>query len=248
MSKPYGEQGDTIVRIMMRIYSFAMVILPFAFRREYGNNIIALATQACADAYKHGALRLAKILFLIFLDLFTVAISEWSDIIGWSIREGIYKMCLPLNMGLWKGLSFILISFLLELGTLVFWFVFAVVVCGLSSNDIQESVTVVSWFVVILAIILVIKALAMIAVILVRNTIIFSQILSWLLGNHELQLVSSPERTVTRVRTIFAKEEGQDLVEYALILVLIAAVAIPVLTVRDNKMNTMLTEISSILK
>jgi pilus assembly protein Flp/PilA len=50
------------------------------------------------------------------------------------------------------------------------------------------------------------------------------------------------------VRSFFAKEEGQGLVEYALILVLIAIVVIGVLTILGNKVSTVFSAINSGLK
>ncbi len=50
------------------------------------------------------------------------------------------------------------------------------------------------------------------------------------------------------VRSFFAKEEGQGLVEYALILVLIAIVVIGVLTLLGNKVSQVFSTINSGLK
>ncbi len=47
------------------------------------------------------------------------------------------------------------------------------------------------------------------------------------------------------VRSFFAKEEGQGLVEYALILVLIAIVVIGILTVLGNKVSQVFSTIDS---
>ena len=47
------------------------------------------------------------------------------------------------------------------------------------------------------------------------------------------------------LRSFFAKEDGQGLVEYALILVLIAIVVIGILTVLGNKVSTVFSTISS---
>ena len=49
------------------------------------------------------------------------------------------------------------------------------------------------------------------------------------------------------LRNFFAREEGQGLVEYALILVLIAIVVIGVLTVLGGKVSSVFEEISSSL-
>ncbi len=46
------------------------------------------------------------------------------------------------------------------------------------------------------------------------------------------------------LRNFFAKEEGQGLVEYALILVLIAIVVIGVLTLLGNKVSTVFSTIN----
>ncbi len=50
------------------------------------------------------------------------------------------------------------------------------------------------------------------------------------------------------LRSFFAKEEGQGLVEYALILVLIAIVVIGILTVLGNKVSAVFSNINSGLK
>lgn len=47
------------------------------------------------------------------------------------------------------------------------------------------------------------------------------------------------------LRSFFAKEEGQGLVEYALILVLIAIVVIGILTVLGNKVSQVFSQIDS---
>ncbi|MFN8568115.1 MAG: Flp family type IVb pilin [Kouleothrix sp.] len=50
------------------------------------------------------------------------------------------------------------------------------------------------------------------------------------------------------VRSFFAKEEGQGLVEYALILVLIAIVVIGILTLLGGKVSQVFSSINSGLK
>jgi pilus assembly protein Flp/PilA len=47
------------------------------------------------------------------------------------------------------------------------------------------------------------------------------------------------------LRSFFAKEEGQGLVEYALILVLIAIVVIGILTLLGGQVSTVFSSISS---
>ena len=47
------------------------------------------------------------------------------------------------------------------------------------------------------------------------------------------------------LRSFFAKEDGQGLVEYALILVLIAIVVIGILTVLGNKVSQVFSTINS---
>ncbi len=47
------------------------------------------------------------------------------------------------------------------------------------------------------------------------------------------------------LRSFFAKEDGQGLVEYALILVLIAIVVIGVLTLLGGKVSTVFSNINS---
>jgi pilus assembly protein Flp/PilA len=47
------------------------------------------------------------------------------------------------------------------------------------------------------------------------------------------------------LRSFFAKEDGQGLVEYALILVLIAIVVIGILTLLGNKVSTVFSSINS---
>lgn len=46
------------------------------------------------------------------------------------------------------------------------------------------------------------------------------------------------------LRSFFAKEEGQGLVEYALILVLIAIVVIGILTLLGQRVSTVFSEIN----
>jgi pilus assembly protein Flp/PilA len=47
------------------------------------------------------------------------------------------------------------------------------------------------------------------------------------------------------LKSFFAKEEGQGLVEYALILVLIAIVVIAILTVLGQRVSTVFSQINS---
>ena len=47
------------------------------------------------------------------------------------------------------------------------------------------------------------------------------------------------------IRSFFANEEGQGLVEYALILVLIAIVVIGILTLLGNRVSTVFSQINS---
>jgi len=47
------------------------------------------------------------------------------------------------------------------------------------------------------------------------------------------------------VRSFFAKEEGQGLVEYALILVLIAIVVIGILTLLGQRVSSVFSQINS---
>ncbi|MDQ2995608.1 MAG: Flp family type IVb pilin [Chloroflexota bacterium] len=47
------------------------------------------------------------------------------------------------------------------------------------------------------------------------------------------------------IRSFFAKEDGQGLVEYALILVLIAIVVIGILTLLGDKVSTVFSNINS---
>ena len=53
------------------------------------------------------------------------------------------------------------------------------------------------------------------------------------------------ERDTSMLRSFFAKEDGQGLVEYALILVLIAIVVIGILTILGNKVSTVFSNINS---
>jgi pilus assembly protein Flp/PilA len=50
------------------------------------------------------------------------------------------------------------------------------------------------------------------------------------------------------LRSFFAKEEGQGLVEYALILVLMVIVVIGILTLLGNKVSTVFSSINCGLK
>ena len=47
------------------------------------------------------------------------------------------------------------------------------------------------------------------------------------------------------IRSFFAKEDGQGLVEYALILVLIAIVVIGILTLLGNKVSQVFSSVNS---
>ncbi|MDP9312063.1 MAG: Flp family type IVb pilin [Chloroflexota bacterium] len=47
------------------------------------------------------------------------------------------------------------------------------------------------------------------------------------------------------LRTFFAREEGQGLVEYALILVLIAIVVIGILSILGQRVSTVFSQINS---
>ncbi len=53
------------------------------------------------------------------------------------------------------------------------------------------------------------------------------------------------EGNIQMLRNFFAREEGQGLVEYALILVLIAIVVIGILTVLGRKVSTVFSSINS---
>ncbi len=53
------------------------------------------------------------------------------------------------------------------------------------------------------------------------------------------------EGVIAVIRSFFAKEEGQGLVEYALILVLIAIVVIGILTLLGGKVSQVFSSISS---
>jgi pilus assembly protein Flp/PilA len=55
----------------------------------------------------------------------------------------------------------------------------------------------------------------------------------------------SPEGWPVMVRSFFVKEEGQGLVEYGLILVLIMVVVVAVLTVFGGKVSDMYSSINS---
>jgi pilus assembly protein Flp/PilA len=55
-------------------------------------------------------------------------------------------------------------------------------------------------------------------------------------------------RLLAMIRSFFAKEDGQGLVEYALILVLIGIVVIGILTLLGGKVSTVFSSINSGLK
>jgi pilus assembly protein Flp/PilA len=59
---------------------------------------------------------------------------------------------------------------------------------------------------------------------------------------------SSQQEGTAMIRSFFAKEAGQGLVEYALILVLIAIVVIGILTVLGGKVSQVFSSINSGLK
>ena len=62
------------------------------------------------------------------------------------------------------------------------------------------------------------------------------------------QSSTTSERDTTMLRSFFAKEDGQGLVEYALILVLIAIVVIGILTVIGGNVSQVFVSINSGLK
>jgi len=59
------------------------------------------------------------------------------------------------------------------------------------------------------------------------------------------QAIISSQEDIPMIRSFFAKEDGQGLVEYALILVLIAIVVIGILTLLGNKVSTVFSNINS---
>jgi len=61
-----------------------------------------------------------------------------------------------------------------------------------------------------------------------------------------LWIIHQPKgRTTTMLRSFFAKEDGQELVEYALILVLIAIVVIGILTLLGGRVSEVFSSINS---
>jgi pilus assembly protein Flp/PilA len=62
------------------------------------------------------------------------------------------------------------------------------------------------------------------------------------------QAIVSSQEDIPMIRSFFAKEDGQGLVEYALILVLIAIVVIGILSVLGTKVSTVFSSINSGLK
>jgi pilus assembly protein Flp/PilA len=59
------------------------------------------------------------------------------------------------------------------------------------------------------------------------------------------QAIISLQEDTPMIRSFFAKEDGQGLVEYALILVLIAIVVIGILTLLGGKVSTVFSSINS---
>jgi pilus assembly protein Flp/PilA len=59
------------------------------------------------------------------------------------------------------------------------------------------------------------------------------------------QAIISLQEDIPMIRSFFAKEDGQGLVEYALILVLIAIVVIGILTLLGGKVSTVFSSINS---
>jgi pilus assembly protein Flp/PilA len=57
--------------------------------------------------------------------------------------------------------------------------------------------------------------------------------------------IQTTEEVTNMLRSFFAKEEGQGLVEYALILVLIAIVVIGILTLLGSKVSQVFSQINS---
>jgi len=60
--------------------------------------------------------------------------------------------------------------------------------------------------------------------------------------------IISSQEDIPMIRSFFAKEDGQGLVEYALILVLIAIVVIGILTLLGGKVSQVFSSINSGLK
>lgn len=65
----------------------------------------------------------------------------------------------------------------------------------------------------------------------------------FILAKHNIYRIV--EGVIAVIRSFFAKEEGQGLVEYALILVLIAIVVIGILTLLGGKVSQVFSSISS---
>jgi len=59
------------------------------------------------------------------------------------------------------------------------------------------------------------------------------------------QAIILSQEDIPMIRSFFAKEEGQGLVEYALILVLIAIVVIGILTLLGGKVSQVFSSINS---
>src|SRR5689334_12579478 len=69
---------------------------------------------------------------------------------------------------------------------------------------------------------------------------------SWRYHSRQMcQAIISSQEDIPMIRSFFAKEDGQGLVEYALILVLIAIVVIGILTVLGGKVSQVFSSINS---
>ena len=52
---------------------------------------------------------------------------------------------------------------------------------------------------------------------------------------------------IARMRTLWVRDEGQDLLEYALLVALIALVAVGAITLAGTKVNTIFADIAAAL-
>jgi pilus assembly protein Flp/PilA len=79
----------------------------------------------------------------------------------------------------------------------------------------------------------------------INNKIVIRRDISVCIAHRFIGSGTLYRKDIPMVRSFFAKEDGQGLVEYALILVLIAIVVIGILSILGTKVSTVFSSINS---